>query len=731
MSMVGTRRAHTFQKPVAKARLALTVFAWLSAGCGGKGGALPVPERPGCNPIVGNDCLSGYPTSFYLQDAPDAATGFRLDLPPEVMPQDTAGGPVDPADLNRRDGFSPVAPVLVLLDRPVDPAVLVPETDPARSLEPATASTLLYNASSGELVAHFAEVDLNAPEDDPRQALILRPLSPVGEDQRMVTVLTRRLTAADGGSYLPTPAMQRLLDGRRTGFERIDRHLDAWLDDIRAIEDLGVAPGDLLAVWPYHTASSDWTRGLALALRDDFLEQIGPDGLGIAVDRIEIGPEWVARFPNLPAPDDDPRVEIGEMHGDVALRLRGTFDIPLYLDNDGESGVLAWTGEGTGVERTGTTRRPFVMLVPPTVIENGGRARLLLYGHGLLRGACIEGCVRPGDAELMPRLTHALSVVTVGTDWWGLSQADLGTALAVASDFSRIPRLTDKLVMAALAPIALTRAVQGELLQDPVFHTGSDPAGAVPLADPARPPVYYGNSLGGIMGTTLAALHPDLERMVMNVPGAVWSTMLDRSIDFSPFRMFMGQSYPDAYHQALLLGMVQSFWDLTEPAGFARHVIEEPLPGANPLRRALWTVSMGDCQVPNLASATLLRAAGVPLVNPAHEAWYGARAADNPLDAGDAAAGAFVQWDTLRGRLPPGNRVPEEDNGAHLATRFMPEFQQMVWRFLLGDGAVENRYCLAGRDTDGALPCDLPQDLPANEEELPPLPAIPPPLPGN
>ena len=149
------------------------------------------------------------------------------------------------------------------------------------------------------------------------------------------------------------------------------------------------------------------------------------------------------------------------MHSDVALRLRGHFLLPSVLTEDGPLGTLDWTGQGSQLappEDHEPAERPFVVVVPPTALEAAGQARLLLYGHGLLRGACAEGCVEPGDAELMPHLAKALGVVQVATDWWGLSQAELVIALDAAQDFSRLARLTDKLVMGAVAPAALTRA---------------------------------------------------------------------------------------------------------------------------------------------------------------------------------------------------------------------------------------------------------------------------------
>jgi hypothetical protein len=110
------------------------------------------------------------------------------------------------------------------------------------------------------------------------------------------------------------------------------------------------------------------------------------------------------------------------------------------------------------------------------------------------------------------------------------------------------------------------------------------------------------------------------------------------------------------------------------------------------------------------------------LLAPVSEPWpLVPTVSDLPFDGS-----AFVQWDSLRGNWPAGNGLRSPDNGAHYATRWMPAFQQMVYRFLLGDGLIEPRYCL-GADTDGALPCTLTQTIPDTFSDQPAAPELPPP----
>lgn len=691
--------------------------------CSAVGDALPLAKSPDCNPLAWDrHCLSGLPTAFY-QQASASKTGQRVDLPAALMPKTAAGIQVSPAEWNRRDGWSPSAPIVMLPPKPIDAASLHDETTPILGITGGklAGAVVILDAKTGQALRHFEELDQNG-KDPAQQALIVRLWTPAATGKRLIVVVTDQLLGTDGKS-MPRPAVfSQLLACQPTGYPRIDAHLQEWRADIETIRAAGIELDHVVTAWHYDTASDDWTTAPALQLREKMLQAVGAGGMGVKIAQVEVDPKFVKRFPNLPVADA--KVQVAAMNGDVALRVRGQFEAPLFLTGTGTEATLNWTGTGTGIAQNGTVWRDFVMLVPPRVADGGGKARLLLYGHGLLRGGCIEGCVKPGDAEFFPHFVANAGVVAVATDWWGLSQGDLATAASLTGDLAWTPRVTDKLVQGALQPIALTRAVRGKLLADPWLQVGDDAKSAQPLVDPASDLAYYGNSLGGIMGTTAVALHPDVHRAVMNVAGGVWSLLLNRSSDFMIFLDLLDAAYADAFEKQVLFGLMQSLWDLSDPANFAAHVVAEPLVGTPADRLALWPVSWGDSQVANLASGMLQRQARVPLQVPAVENWP-----DSLTEAFAQAAkpvSRWVQWDSKRGNYPPGNGRRPIDNGAHIATRWMPEYQQMVVRFLFQDGVVEPRYCLAGgRDGNAALPCDLPELIPEKEAAMKPLIALP------
>ena len=76
-------------------------------GTGGHGGS-----QPGCDPIDPAACLLPFPNDYFTVADRSTATGRRVAFSPGEMPRNVAGTPIDPAEWNRNDGFSPGTPIL-------------------------------------------------------------------------------------------------------------------------------------------------------------------------------------------------------------------------------------------------------------------------------------------------------------------------------------------------------------------------------------------------------------------------------------------------------------------------------------------------------------------------------------------------------------------------------------------------------------------------------------------
>src|SRR5215210_4959222 len=118
--------------------VAVAVLA-LPASAGARGAAGAATAR-GCDPIDPALCLLPWPNDHFTVRDRNSATGRRLALKRAMMPRSARGAPIEPADYNRSDGFSPGQVIVTRVPGLDTPAALrrtgaVPITDMARAFE--------------------------------------------------------------------------------------------------------------------------------------------------------------------------------------------------------------------------------------------------------------------------------------------------------------------------------------------------------------------------------------------------------------------------------------------------------------------------------------------------------------------------------------------------------------------------------------------------------------------
>jgi hypothetical protein len=152
---------------------------------------------------------------------------------------------------------------------------------------------------------------------------------------------------------------------------------------------------------------------------------------------------------------------------------------------------------------------------------------------------------------------------------------------------------------------------------------------------------YYGISLGGIMGTWFAALSPDLERLNVDVPAINFAMLLQRSTQFGQFELLLGGiGLEPGLDTLLTLSLNHEVWVRSEPAGYVRHITQDPLPGTN-AKKLLVTMAWLDKQVSNQATEIMVRSLGIPnLTASIQQGFPGIPDVDGPVDS------ALVVYDT-------------------------------------------------------------------------------------
>ncbi len=213
------------------------------------------------------------------------------------------------------------------------------------------------------------------------------------------------------------------------------------------------------------------------------------------------------------------------------------------------------------------------------------------------------------------------------TDWFGMASADVPNAVIALNDLSRFPVLTDRVQQGELDFLYLARLMvhpQG-LSSNTAFHFASGTS----FID-TRQAFYDGNSQGGIYGGTVCAVSLDVRRCVLGVPGMDYAILLPRSSDyvaskplssydpsgFSPtdptgqigYSDVFDTAYPDQSQRMLVLDLLQTLWDRSDPNGYASHMTGG-LPNT-PAHNVLLQVGYGDHQVANITAETEARTIG-------------------------------------------------------------------------------------------------------------------------
>lgn len=566
------------------------------ASCSSAPAPVSLTPPADCDPLDPASCALPWPSNLYLVRDPSRVTGVTVTLGATTLAANIMEVGVDPAPFRRMDGYGVGVPIMTVFPN-LDVTGLATEENVAPSLAP-DAKVLLFCVTPSGLVRQPYWVELDSAEADPaKRILFVRP-AVILEEATQFIIAFRDLRAIDATPVPSSDAFVALRDhgassdpavtARRARFERMFSLLSA----------AGVDRATLTLAWDFNTASGDAIHGRLLRMRDEALAEVGASGPVLTVTGVtEYTP--VADASGLPV---DP---------DIALEIRGTFESPSFLipyeHTLGTSTVLDLDSNyhaRRSPDRAWT--REFLVRIPYAAlpIAQGGTGlpqTLVQYGHGLLGGT---DELRTG---YLGALANDHGYILFGANLAGMSQNDLILTLAAANTISDFRSVADTLHQGFVDWTVLARAIRSRLGGLPEMTSRGIAVDSTRL-------FYYGNSLGGIMGSTYMAVSPEISRGMLGVPGSNYNTLLERSEDFNAFLAQVRVSYPDRSIQPSLLAAVQLLWDSTDPVSYLRHITSDPFPG-NERHYVLLTPAKGDHQVSPMTNEVLARTnLGIPLM---------------------------------------------------------------------------------------------------------------------
>jgi hypothetical protein len=623
--------------------------AWcllLVAACGG-GGGVDVP--PECNALGETGCVLPWPSSVYERDDASSPTGVRLDLPLGALPINFDGIEIDPVHINERTGFSPMSQILVTFEHGIDPANLVGFDDIGRSLTDES-PTVIVDMSTGERVAHFAEVDVNEVDRIGEQVMILRPAVRLAGGTRYAVGIRASLRDKAGHALAPTDGFRAVRDGGSSGHARLDRVRKRMPEVIAA---LGVPKQDLILAFNFTTADDAALIADPLAARDAAMAVVGnADGVAYTIKSDVQAPE-----------------------AGIARIVRLEYVTPQIADLTGQ-GFHRGTDGKVVVDGTTTT---VASIVIPSCATASNKAQIAIYGHGFFGG------LDESTGSYIRAFAKSTCTVVVGGLWRGMSADDVADAVLALNNLNRMHGFGERIWQGMVDFMTLTKLAKGKLAREVLVDGAMQP-----IVDPSRI-FYYGISQGAILGSTLYAYDPTLTRAVLGVGGANWAVMFERSKNWAAYSLPLKGAYGGVMNSVILQQVIEMGLEPVDGGTIAPQIRAGGLPGAAPNKQYLMQMSMGDCSVPNLASEYQARTLGLPLLGPTVKTPYGFTPATGPLASG------FVIVNESPEPLPPTtNETFNYDNPAHESLRRRQATIDQIVRFA-ATGEIVN-FCTGACD---------------------------------
>jgi hypothetical protein len=604
----------------------------------------PAVEWPtlGCDPLVPDHCAYPYPNNVYTVADEGTETGRRLAFSDTFMPVGADHQPT-PETWHQSDGFSPASTMLAYLPGATTTGLPTPLT-----IEDSLADgspTVLIEAETGARVPHWAELDMSH-DNDARRTFMIRPAVRLEPDTRYIVAI-RGVVDAGGAALEPSPAFAALRDISPSdaldpaAAESVEARRPLYADIFARLGDAGVAREDLQLAWDFTTASDANITGPLVHMRDVGLDMLGAEPLWSIVE-LEIDPE-----PGL------------------AARVTGSLTVPLFLDDPGPGGRMTFDAEGLPEALT-TAEYEFMVLVPSSAyVEPAG---LVQFGHGLF------GSYADIDNNMLHAFAADRNLVIFASSWIGMAGEDVGH-IGVLLQQGRLddwPTVVDRLGQGVFNALALMRLMKTSFADAPELLGPN----MEPLLIDSDQAYYFGASQGGILGSPYMALTTDVERGALAVPGQPYSLLLNRSEAWQDFSLLSKAAYDDTLDLRFAIELMQQLWDRTEPSGYSRHVIDNPLPGT-PNHDVIVFDALGDHLVTTLGAHIMVRELGIPQLAPTNREIFAIDAVEQPFEGS-----ALIEYDFGLPPEPLTNVPMTEGSDPHGALADVPIAVDTIEQFL-------------------------------------------------
>ena len=526
------------------------------------------------------------------------ARPIRLPFPSNYYLDPTDGGLVFDAEINSADllplvstnyvyrqafratkGFAPYAPFVFLTSVPVDPASL--PADGAASVLPGSAVQIVLLDDAGAPVEHVALraafETIDTKDSGPRHVTTVVPLRPLTSGRTYAFVVTDALTDVDGNPFGPAAGFAAV-----TGQAGLPAGADETTRARIAAERERLAP--VLAALDAEgtpVAVTDVTIGTAADETADILAAFRKGG-AVSVIPYALDGDGDGSVDAVPgsAFTDCP------MDSGMALGVAGSFEPVNYTGPDDEF----VRGDDGQLQVFAQPPVKFWLMVP----TGTGPHPVVVAQHGI-DSSHHEAC------DFGRELVQA-GYAVLRFDW--PRHGDRGTGGFAFLDVFNPFKVRDNFRQ-SFVDLASALILVDELAVDPAIQ-------AVGGLDASRIG-YYGHSLGAILGLSTLVHSDRVQCIASTVGGAGLFHMVEIAI----------ADKLQGFERYTLLGVVHGAEHILaggDGAGWESHLVSDTLPGTVPQRFLLHQEVIDDGTVPNPSSDILVRASGIPLLEPVAKA---------------------------------------------------------------------------------------------------------------
>ena len=567
-----------------------------------------------CDNTNPDHCLLPFPSSAFLSNDSTSLTGFRVNIPGEAIPDSASAASKEFHMINSRDGHSPSSQIFTTFSSLPNISSMASQDNIAPSIANGHESVLL-NMDSGEIVKHWVEISSRTQEGEATLVHIrsLRGL----EHNTQYAVAFRGLIDSDGAEVEPFDAFMALREEISTDSDQIENARLGYETMFSALSEVGFERASLQSAWWFHTASSQSLTENIISMRNDAIQRLGDDGIGCNVTSVD------------------------ENYGNdnsTLRRISGTITTPHYLESIYPPTPMMRDEDGKP-KFNFLSEVVFTLTIPMSAAENSQPAPLVVLGHGFLGNG--EGMVSGFRGW-----ANQSGVATIGTDFKGWSSdGDFDAVTFGLMNVNYLQHQSERLQQSVINHLAMIKTIKGVCSElSEFFHNG------INLVDTSDVD-YMGVSLGGIRGPSMLSLIQEIDRGVLWVAGSSFGFIAERSTQYTQFEELFASplAYESTMDRSILLALMQSMWDTTEPETYLPFR-DGGLEGELYPFEILYLASINDAQVTTLSADRASRTSGIPVL--ANSTYH-----PHDLDVVQApiSGSAIVYFDGNFPEVPPGN----------------------------------------------------------------------------